>query len=136
MPSEQPPERQRVRPITERGARRGHGAVFYGLVFLTAILVLNMVFGEKGVLAMIRARKEYNTLSAEVERIKARNAELTEQMRRLKEDPVTIEDLARRELGFIRPGEKLFIISDVPPASPPPVSHPSPAPPPPPKRHR
>ncbi len=125
MPSEQPAERKRVRTITERGARRGHGTIFYALIFVTAVLVLNAVFGDKGVLAMMRARRDYNQLSAEVERARVRNRDLAEQVRRLKEDPATIEDLARRELGFVRPGEKLFIITDVPPATP------SPAPPPP-----
>ena len=118
MPTEQPGERQRVRTITGRGARRGHGTVFYVLVFVAAVLVLNAVFGDKGVLAMMRARREYAQASAEVARARERNAQLSEQARRLREDPATIEDLARRKLGLIRPGEKLFIISDVPPASP------------------
>ncbi len=34
------------------------------------------------------------------------------QARRYREDSATIEDLARRDLGMIRPGEKLFIIRD------------------------
>jgi cell division protein FtsB len=31
----------------------------------------------------------------------------------LRENPQAIEEIARRELGLIRPGEKLFIIKDV-----------------------
>ena len=38
-----------------------------------------------------------------------------EEARRLREDPSAIEDLARRELGLIKPGEKLFIVKDIPP---------------------
>ena len=44
---------------------------------------------------------------------KAENARLREEVRRLTEDPAAIEEVARRELGLIRPGEKLFIIKDV-----------------------
>jgi cell division protein FtsB len=33
----------------------------------------------------------------------------------LREDPAAIEDIARRDLGLIKPGEKLFIIKDVVP---------------------
>ncbi len=135
MSSEQPAERPRVRPITERGARSGHGTVFYVLVFVTAVLVLNALFGDKGVLAMMRARRDYSQLKVEVERARARNADLAEKVRRLNEDPATIEDYARRHLGLIRPGEKLFIITDVPPASPPPAA-PQPSPAPPPAKHR
>jgi cell division protein FtsB len=121
MPTEQPGGRQRVRTITERGARKGHGTAFYVLLFVAAVLVLNAVFGDKGVLAMMRARREYDQLSAEVARERERNAQLSEKARRLLEDPATIEDLARRKLGLIRAGEKLFIITDVPPASPQPA---------------
>ena len=41
------------------------------------------------------------------------NARLREEARRLREDPSAIEEIARRELGLIVPGEKLFILKDV-----------------------
>ena len=47
--------------------------------------------------------------------VRTDNARLREEARRLQEDPSAIEDLARRELGLIKPGEKLFILKDVPP---------------------
>ncbi len=126
MPSEQPADRH-VRTITERHARKGHGTTFYVLVFVTAVLVVNGLFGEKGMLAMMRARREYTRMNAEVERIRRENAQLTEMKRRLQADPATIEDLARRTLGLIRPGAKLFTITDLPPdASVPPPSEPPP----------
>jgi len=34
-------------------------------------------------------------------------------MRRLNEDPETIESLARQDLGLIRPGEIVFILKDL-----------------------
>ena len=34
--------------------------------------------------------------------------------RRLREDPAAIEEIARRELGLIKPGERVFILKDVP----------------------
>ncbi len=127
MPNEQQPDR-RVRTITERHARKGHGTAFYVLVFVTAVLVLNALFGEKGLLAMMRARREYNLLNAEVTRLRQENAKLGDKVRRLRDDPATIEDLARRKLGLIRPGEKMFTITDVPPDTPPSIS-PAPVPP-------
>ncbi len=127
--SEQPADRRRT-TTTERHARRGHGTAFYVLVFITAVLVLNALFGDKGVLAMMQARRQSAQLSAEVQRQKEENARLREQVRRLRDDPKTIEDLARRELGLIKPGEKLFIVTDVPsPSAPPPSTPPPPVPP-------
>ena len=50
-------------------------------------------------------------------RQRTENDRLREQIRRLSgEDPTAIEEIARRELGLIRPGERLFIIRDVTPA--------------------
>ena len=46
------------------------------------------------------------------------NAKLRETARRLKDDPSAIEEIARRELGLIKPGERVFIVKDVPPAKP------------------
>ena len=48
----------------------------------------------------------------------ARPARLRDTARRLREDPATIEEVARRELGLIKPGEQLFIVRDVVPAGP------------------
>ena len=40
------------------------------------------------------------------------------QAQRLKSDPAAVEDLARRNLDLIKPGEKLFIIRDARPPKP------------------
>ncbi len=125
MAADEPTRSKRVRPTTERGARQGHGTIFYVLAFVAAVLVLNAVFGDHGALAMMRARREYDQLAAEVARMRQENAQLQDQARRLRDDPATIEDLARRKLGLIRRGEKVFIVSDVPPAD---AQRPAPAP--------
>ena len=89
-------------------------------VFLLAgvVLVIDALVGDKGLLAMIQARQEYRTLEKSLADVRAQNARLREQARRLREDPAAVEDLARRELGLIKPGEKLFIIKDVAPKRP------------------
>ena len=65
---------------------------------------------------MIRARRQYDELSATISHQRMDNARLRDEARRLSEDPSTIEEIARRELGLIRPGERVFIIKDLPPA--------------------
>lgn len=128
MAKEQPVERQQVRTITQRYRRKGHGMPFYVLVFFTAVLVLNAVFGERGLLAMIRANRNHAQLQEELARAQAENARLSEEARLVDEDPATIEDIARSELGLIKPGEKVFIIRDLPPLSNVPKASPSGAP--------
>ena len=88
------------------------------IVLFAAIVIVDAVVGDRGLLALMRARRQYDELSASIARQKAENARLREEARRLREDPAAIEELARRELGLIRPGEKVFILKDLktPPA--------------------
>jgi len=88
------------------------------LIFITLVVLVDALVGEKGSLATIRARREYDELADQIARTRAENGQLREAARKLREDPATIEELARRELGLIRPGETLFIIKDVAPPSP------------------
>ena len=86
------------------------------LLFVASVIAIDGLVGDRGLLAMMRARREYDTAAAAVARQRAENARLREEARRLREDPAAIEEIARRELGLIRPGEKVFIIKDVQPA--------------------
>jgi cell division protein FtsB len=88
------------------------------LIFVAAMIVVDGLVGDRGLLAMLRARQEGDQLSATIARERAENARLRDQARRLREDPTAIEEIARRELGLIKPGERVFIIKDVPPAKP------------------
>jgi cell division protein FtsB len=88
------------------------------LVFAASLIIVDGLFGERGLLAMMRARHEYQELSAAIDRQRADNARYRDDIRRLKDDPAAIEEIARRELGLIKPGEKVFIIKDVAPAKP------------------
>lgn len=82
------------------------------LIFVTVVLVVDALVGEKGLMESMRARQQYREVSASLDAIKRENVQLLEEARRLKEDPQAIEALARKDLGLIRPGELLFIIKD------------------------
>lgn len=91
--------------------------VHWLLLFVAAIIVVDALVGDRGLLAMLRARKEYDQLAATIAHERAENARLREEARRLTDDPAAIEEIARRELGLIRPGEKVFIVKNVAPPS-------------------
>ena len=95
-------------------ARTGRRVARYVLGFVTVVLVIDAIAGEKGLLALLKARRDFGAVEQALQRARQENTELREQARRLREDPTAIEELARRELGLIKPGEKLFIIRDVP----------------------
>jgi len=87
------------------------------LAFVTLVLLLNALVGDRGLMETLRARRQHQALVADIERLRAENARLQDEARRLLSDPATIEALARQELGLIRPGEVLFIIRDTGPSS-------------------
>ncbi len=92
----------------------GHRRVLHVLLlFVLSLIVADGLIGDRGLLAMLRARKQHDALSDEIARQRIENARLAEEARRLREDPAAIEEIARRDLGLIRPGEKVFIIKDV-----------------------
>lgn len=110
-------KKSRATADTTTPPSRGRRAVQYLLVFVGCVLAVDALVGEKGLLAMMKAREQYRTLERSLVDARSENARLREEARRLREDPSAIEELARRELGLLRPGEKLFIVKDVGPAS-------------------
>jgi cell division protein FtsB len=88
----------------------------YVLVFVTVVLVVDALVGDKGLLDTLRARRQHQALETGLAQKRHENARLRDDIRRLKEDPGAIEALAREELGLMREGEVVFIVHDSQPA--------------------
>jgi cell division protein FtsB len=97
----------------KRPAARGRLIVYWLLLFVASVIVVDSLVGDRGLLATLRARQEYDELARTIAYERAENARLRDEARRLTEDPKAIEEIARRDLGLIRPGEKVFIVKDV-----------------------
>src|SRR5262245_17199190 len=102
------------RSSTSTGRRRGRRAIEYALLLIGLVVFVDALVGEKGLLETVKKRQEFKVLEQSIRRARAENEMLREEAKRLRSDPAAIEDLARRELGLIRPGEHLFIIKDRP----------------------
>ena len=90
-------------------------AVNYLLMFATAVLVVDALVGERGLVATTRARRQAAELQADVDRVRAENEQLRETAKRLENDPTAIELVAREKLGLIREGEILVIVKGAKP---------------------
>lgn len=95
-----------------RAQRRGRRILVGLFLLVVCVLVVDALVGDQGLVATMRARKQYNQLAADLARLRNENAGLREEARRLREDPAAIEEIARRDLGLMSPGETLFIIKD------------------------
>jgi cell division protein FtsB len=96
--------------------RRGRRAIEYALLLIGCVVFVDALVGEKGLLETVKKREEFKVLEQSIRRARAENELLRQEAKRLRSDPTAIEDLARRELGLIRPGEHLFILKDRPPS--------------------
>ena len=98
--------------------QRGRRLVQYGLLFLGCLLFLDALVGEKGFVQNLKARQQFQALERSLGRLKGENERLRKDVELLRKDPETIEGIARKELGLMKPGEKLFIVKDADPAKP------------------
>lgn len=102
------------RPLLKsRGPQRGKRIAQLLVVGFAALVMIDALVGDRGLLARRRARQEYAEQSTRLLNQRRENDRLREEARRLRDDPTAIEELARRELGLMRPGEKVFIVKDL-----------------------
>ncbi len=92
--------------------RRGRRTVEYALLVIGGLILVDALFGEKGALEIAKARRQHAALEHQVGALRADNAAKKDEAKQLRESPDAIEEMARRELGLIKPGEKLFVISE------------------------
>lgn len=102
----------KFQPKARKAWRRGPRFLTYLLVFVAVGLLVDAVFGDRGLLDTMRAERRYSALAERVDRLRDENARLREEAQRLRDDPKTIESAAREQLDLIHPGETVFIIAD------------------------
>ena len=103
-------------PLPRRGERPTRRRLRLVILFISTVILAEAVVGQRGLVESYRARQQYRALEAQVRQLEIDNVRLREEARRLREDPATIERIARRELGLARPGEVLVLVKTVPPA--------------------
>ena len=85
-----------------------------GLALVLVFAVVDGVFGERGLLANMDVRRRIAVQHATIDELTKRNNAVTDDIRRLREDPAAVEELAREELGLMKDGELLIILRDTP----------------------
>ena len=101
-------------PAVPRRPQPKRRATRFLVTLVAAVLVGNAFIGERGLVAMIRANRDFASLSRVIAALRVANEELRADVRQLREEPRAIEEVARRELGLIRPGERVFIVTTAP----------------------
>ena len=82
---------------------------------LTAVLALaivavagSLLFGDHGVAHLLRLRAERQELGQAAFALLQQNNHLRSEIERLRSDDLYLEELARRQLGLVRPNETVY----------------------------
>jgi len=118
--------------LAERPSRgRNLGRLTLAAAALGLALVLGLLSGvvSRGFGELEAARRERRRLEAERSRLEQRVRVLRQTLRRLDHDPGATEALARRDLGWVRPGETvILLVTPTPEAVAVPLTQPTPTP--------
>ena len=67
-----------------------------------------LVLGGAGAVRVWQLKQEVEALDQEVQVLRVEADRLTRTVDRLREDPALVEQIAREDLGMVRPGEKVL----------------------------
>jgi cell division protein FtsB len=79
-----------------------------GTIAMVALAVGLAVFGVKESVRAWQLRRDMQAVERELGALRAKQAELTRTVDRLRNDPLYIEKLAREEMGMVREGETVL----------------------------
>jgi len=82
------------------------------LVLVNFMLVI--VFSDKGLVDFYQRGQMVERQRADNRRLEMQNLALHRKVRRLHEDPVYLEAVARKELGLVRPDEVVLTLKEAP----------------------
>jgi cell division protein FtsB len=83
------------------------------LFAIGCLLLLDALIGERGVVTTWRARAVFEKQQDDLRDAYVEGQRLEDELQRLTDDPATIEEVARRDLGLMKPNEKIFVIQDI-----------------------
>ncbi len=88
----------------------GTGRVWQGLLLgagLLAVLLMLLV-GKKSLFKLLALYREQEHLSSRVEESIVENRKLEQRIKNLRQNPGAVEDIAREDLGMLRPDEIIY----------------------------
>ena len=88
---------------------RGVKVVAVLAIFVLSVLVITTVFGKKGLLSIVRARRTYAEMEKEIERLKLEKSRLEREIAALESNPRAVEREARDKLWLVKPDEKVVV---------------------------
>jgi len=80
------------------------------LVFFLFILVLAFVFGDRGIVEIIKTQKEIRALQSTIRELETQKAKLIQEIEMLRKNPMALEKKARENLWLMKKNEKVAVL--------------------------
>ncbi|HTY56189.1 MAG TPA: septum formation initiator family protein [Candidatus Binataceae bacterium] len=81
-------------------------------VLLALLVTWHVIHGQHGLSVWEQKRAQDRALQREIQELQQENAQMREQVERLKSDPEAIEREAREKLHYAKPGEVIYTLPE------------------------
>lgn len=104
----------RIEPLMTRVALSWRKLATGVAAVLALTLAFHVVFGQNGLFLYAQKRHEARDYGKEIQQLQLENDHIQQHINDLQNDPAAIEQQAREELHYTRPGEVIVTVPDVP----------------------
>jgi len=80
------------------------------LFFFLIILIMAFVFGDRGLLEIIKTQKQIKVLQQTIKKLESEKLKLSIEIEMLRENPQAIEQKAREKLWLMKKNEKVIVL--------------------------
>ncbi len=79
---------------------------------LTLVFLVSFLFSQGGIAELQDSRRRVQLLQQDVERLRAENQRLAQEIQSLKRSTLAVEKIAREDLGMSRQGEIVYVLQE------------------------
>lgn len=80
------------------------------LVFFLLILIMAFIFGDRGLLEIIKTQKQIRVLQQTIAELESEKLKLNREIDLLRENPLALEKEAREKLWLMKKNEKVIVL--------------------------
>jgi cell division protein FtsB len=80
------------------------------IIFFLFILLLTFFFGDRGIIEIIRTKKEIRALQESIVELETQKRLLSSDIQQLRDNPLALEREAREKLWLMKKNEKVIVI--------------------------
>jgi cell division protein FtsB len=80
------------------------------LAFFLFILILAFVFGDRGIVEIVKTKKQIHALQQTIQALENEKARLAREIEQLRATPLALEKKAREDLWLMKKNEKVVVL--------------------------